>query len=299
MDEAIERRLSSLARRQRGYVTREQLLELGFGYDAVVYRVRVGRLIRVHTGVYAVGHVPTSPPDRAYAALLACGPDAVLSHGSAASLWGIQRRWRTPFEVTTPTPTVRRRPGISTHRAKLHRRDIRRHDGIRVTSPARTILDISPRLTDKALTRAVNDLRIAGHLRPSHLMDLLQRHPTHHGAPRLRALIDPQTGPTRSELEDAFQDLTDRFGLPPALINARVAGYEVDVLFPEEKVIVELDGYEFHRTRASFEGDRERDATTLQHGYVTVRMTWQRVKSTPEREAVRLQQILAARRRAA
>ena len=210
---------------------------------------------------------------------------------------GHRPRWRTPFEVTTPT--VRRRPGISTHRAKLHRRDIRRHDGIRVTSPARTILDISPRLTDKALTRAVNDLRIAGHLRPSHLMDLLQRHPTHHGAPRLRALIDPQTGPTRSELEDAFQDLTDRFGLPPALINARVAGYEVDVLFPEEKVIVELDGYEFHRTRASFEGDRERDATTLQHGYVTVRMTWQRVKSTPEREAVRLQQILAARRRAA
>jgi len=156
VDEATERRLSSLARRQRGYVQRQQLLDLGFGPEAIRYRARKGRLIAIYTGVYAVGHVPTSAPDRAYAALLACGPDAVLSHGSAASLWGIHRRWRTPFEVTTPT--VRRRPGIRTHRAKLHRRDIRRHDGITVTSPARTILDVSPRLTDKALTRAVNDV---------------------------------------------------------------------------------------------------------------------------------------------
>lgn len=294
MDEA---RLASLAGRQRGYVTRQQLLDLGAGPGTIKYRVAKGALIVVHAGVYAVGHAPVSAPDRAYAAVLACGPDAVLSHGTAASLWGIDKRWRTPFEVTVPS--TRRRPGIRIHRTKLTRGDIRRHDGIRVTSPARTVLDISPRLTDRALTRAVNDLRIAGFLRPHDLRDLLNRCPTHHGAPRLQALADPQSGPTRSELEDAFQDLSTRFGLPPALVNARVAGYEVDVLFPEEKVIVELDGYGFHRSKESFERDRERDATTLAHGFVTVRITWKRLTDRPENEAARLHQILAARRRAA
>ena len=292
-----ELRLTSLAGRQRGYVKREQLLASGFGPGAIKYRVARGTLIPVYTGVYAVGHVPTSALDRAFAATLACSPHAALSHGTAASLWGIDRRWRTPFEITVPA--ARRRPGIRIHRAKLHHRDIRLHDGIRVTSPARTILDISPRLTDKALTRAVNDLRIAGYLRPIDLNDLLRRHPTHQGAPRLRALADPRQGPTRSELEDAFQDLSVRFGLPPALINTTVAGYEVDALFPEEKVIVELDGYDFHRTKESFERDRERDATTLHYGFVTVRLTWERVTTTPEKEADRLLEILVARRRAA
>jgi putative AbiEi antitoxin of type IV toxin-antitoxin system/transcriptional regulator with AbiEi antitoxin domain of type IV toxin-antitoxin system/uncharacterized protein DUF559 len=288
--------LASLARRQRGYLTRQQLLDLGLGSEAIRYRVKAGRLIAVHTGVYAVGHVPISPPDRAYAAVLACGPDAVLSHGSAASLWGVDKRWRTPFEVTVPS--ARRRSGIRIHRNSLHRRDIRRHDGIRVTSPARTVLDISPRLRDKALVRAVNDLRIARYLQPQDLQELVDRTPTHQGAPRIRNLIDPKRSPTRSELEDAFQDLTTRFGLPPALINARVAGYEVDVLFPEEKVIVELDGYEFHATREAFETDRERDATMLEHGHQTVRITWDRMTNRREREAARLNRILAARRAA-
>jgi Transcriptional regulator, AbiEi antitoxin/Protein of unknown function (DUF559) len=293
---AADKASARLAGRQRGYITRRQLLDLGLGPDAVAYRVRTGRLIPVHAGVYAVGHAPVSSPDRAYAAVLACGPAAILSHGTAASLWGVDKRWQTPFEVTVPS--VRRRPGIRIHRAKLYRRDIRRHDGIRVTSPARTVLDIAPRLTDRALTRAVNDLRIARHLRATDLQDLINRCPTHHGVPRLRALVDPHRGPTRSELEDAFQDLTERYGLPPALINARVAGYEVDVLFPEEKVIVELDGYEFHGTRQAFEGDRERDATTLQAGFATVRLTWQRMQDRRAREAARLHSILAARRAA-
>jgi hypothetical protein len=291
-----ERRLASLARRQRGYVTRQQLLDLGFGPGAIKYRVAKGTLIVVYAGVYAVGHTPVSSPDRAYAAVLACGAGAVLSHGTAASLWGVDKRWRTPFEVTVPS--ARRRPGIRVHRTKLHRRDVRRHEGIRATSPARTVLDIAPRLTDRALTRAVNDLRIARHLRATDLQDLIDRCPRHHGAPRLRALVYPHRGPTRSELEDAFQDLTERYGLPPALINARVAGYEVDVLFPEEKVIVELDGYEFHGTREAFEDDRERDAATLQAGFATVRLTWQRMQARRAREAARLHSILAARRAA-
>jgi hypothetical protein len=274
-------------------VTRAQLLDLGLGRRSIAHRLQTGRLMRVHYGVYAVGHEPAAAVDRAYAALLACGPVAILSHGSAASVWGIFDRWWEPFEVTVRTG--RRPPGIRTHRATVDRRDIRRHLGIRVTSPARTIYDIAPRLSDKALTRAVNELRIARRLTLDHLAELVDRLPRHRGASRIQPLIETPTGPTRSELEDAFVAFTERFGLPRPEMNARVAGYEVDALFPAQRVIVELDGYEFHATRQAFERDRERDAATLAAGVVTVRITWERLTETPEKEANRLNAILASR----
>jgi Protein of unknown function (DUF559) len=274
-------------------VTRAQLLELGLGPEAIRSRIKLQRLILIHRGVYALGHAPEAPRDRAYAAVLACGPDGVLSHSSAASLWGIYDRWWMPFEVIVTWD--RRRPGIKAHQANLARSDIRRHLGIRVTSPARTIFDIAPRLTDKALTRAVNELRIARRLTLDHLAELATRLPRHRGASRVRPLIEVPTGPTRSEFEDAFVAFTERFGLPRPEINARVAGYEVDALFPEQRVIVELDGYEFHGTRQAFEKDRERDAATLAAGFVTVRITWERLIRAPEPEAERLHAILASR----
>jgi very-short-patch-repair endonuclease len=293
MARPIDRSIARLAGRQHGYVTRAQLLELGLNVQQITYRLRKGSLIRVHVGVYAVGHLPVSGADRAAAAVLACGPGAVLSHGTAASLWGVDRRWRTPYEVTASS--ARRRPGILIHRGVLTRRDIRRHSGIRVTSPARTILDNAPRLTDRALIRAVNDLRLAKHLRIPDLQAAIDRCPRHPGAALLRPLVDAARGPTRSELEDAFAELSERFGLPRAQINAHVAGYEVDVLFPAQRVIVELDGYEFHGTRDAFEDDRERDATTLAAGFETVRITWERMTQEPGREAARLNLILSAR----
>jgi very-short-patch-repair endonuclease len=282
-----------VAGRQRGYISRAQLLELGLGRDAIVYRTRAGELIRVHNGVYALGHAPQAAVDRAYAAVLACGARTLLGFGSAASLWEVFDRWWTPFEVIVDT--ARRRPGIRTHRATIDRRDIRRHLGIRVTSPARTIFDIAPRLTDKALTRAINDQRIARRLKLEHLAELVDRLPRHPGASRVRPLIEIPRGPTRSELEDMFAAFATRFDLPPFEFNARVAGYEVDVLFPAQRVIVELDGYEFHRTRQAFEKDRERDAATLAVGLVTVRITWERLAQAPEREAERLWAIIATR----
>ncbi|HET7051088.1 MAG TPA: DUF559 domain-containing protein [Solirubrobacteraceae bacterium] len=274
-------------------MTRAQLLELGLGAEAIRSRVKLQRLILIHRGVYALGHAPEGPRDRAYAAVLACAPDGVLSHSSAASLWGIYDRWCTPFEVIARWD--RRRPGIKTHQANLDRRDVRRHLGIRVTSPARTIFDIAPRLTDKALTRAVNELRIARRLTLDHLAELATRLPRHRGAARVRPLIEIRRGPTRSELEDTFAGFATRFDLPPFEFNARVAGYEVDVLFPEQRVIVELDGYAFHGTRQAFESDRERDATTLAAGFITVRITWERLTQDPEKEADRLNAILASR----
>jgi very-short-patch-repair endonuclease len=272
-------------------VTRTQLREAGLGKDAITYRIKVGDLIPIHTGVYALGHAPQAFADRAYAAVLACGRGALLSHGSAASLWGIYDRWWTPFEVIVDT--ARRRPGIRIHRATLTRKDVRWHLGLRVTSPARTVFDVAPRLTDKALTRAVNELRIARRLRLEHLGELVARLPRHPGATRVKPLIETRQGPTRSELEDSFAAFARHFDLPPFEFNARVARYEVDVLFPEQRVIVELDGFEFHGTRQAFEKDRERDATTLAAGHITVRMTWERLTNAPEREAPRLHAILA------
>jgi hypothetical protein len=290
----LERAIVALAGRQRGYVTRAQLLNLGLGPKAIDYRIRKGILIPVHTGVYAVGHVPITGVDRAFAAVLACGPGAVLGHGTAASLWGVDQRWRTPFEVIVST--ARRRPGIRTHRVALTRRDIRKHNGIRVTSPARTILDIAPRLTDARLKRAVNDLRIARHLRIADLAEAMERYPRHPGTARVRPTVEVPQGPTRSRFEDAFIAFCARYGLPTPEVNTRVLGYEVDALFPVERVIVELDGYDFHRTRDAFESDRDRDATTLAGGLPTVRITWERLTDLPEKEATRLHGILAARR---
>jgi Protein of unknown function (DUF559) len=245
--------------------------------------------------VYAVGHHPTTPVARARAALLACGPGAVLSHGSAATLWGMRKRWQSPVEVTVRRD--HRRRGIRAHRSKmLAPQDVKLHLGIRLTSPARTALDIAPSLGDRALARVVNEARLSGYLRPEDLGELLDRCPTHRGAKRLRPFVEATAGPTRSEFEDAFVVFAQHFGFPRPEINVHVAGYEVDALFRSERLIVELDGFEYHRDRRSFERDRDRDVATLVAGFETVRVTWQRLTLKADREAARLHTILDGRR---
>jgi very-short-patch-repair endonuclease len=174
--------------------------------------------------------------------------------------------------------------------------DVKLHLGIRLTSPARTALDIAPSLGDRALARVVNDARLAGYLRPHDLGELLDRCPTHRGAKRLRPFVESHDGPTRSEFEDAFVVFAQRFGFPRPEINVRVVGYEVDALFRSERVIVELDGFAYHRDRRSFERDRDRDVATLVAGFATVRVTWERLTLKADREAVRLHAILRDRR---
>ncbi len=295
MEASIESKSAELARRQRGYLTRQQLLRLGLSPRSIKYRLRAGRLIRVYAGVYAVGHLPILPQDQAVAALLACGEGAVLSHSTAATVWGIFRRWETPFEVTTAT--AHERNGIRVHRARLERRDTRTQLGLRVTSAARTLLDTAPRLRDKPLRRAVNDLRRAGYLHLPDLADLLERYPRAPSARRLRPLLEvPRGGATRSQLEDKFLAFCSRFGLPEPEVNVWVAGREVDAWFPRERVIVELDGYDFHSDRGSFEDDRDKDAAALAWDILTVRITERRLDETPEAEADRLQSILKHRR---
>lgn len=167
------------------------------------------------------------------------------------------------------------------------------HLGVPVTSPARTLLDAAPQLSAKVLRRTLNDARLADLLDVDGLSDLLTRNPNHPGARRLRVLIHPGRQPTRSEFEDAFLSFVQRHGLPTPQINVRVNGYEVDALFAPQRVIVELDGYRYHRSRDSFEADRERDANHLAAGLPTLRITWERLTERPAPEAQRLHAILA------
>jgi hypothetical protein len=161
--------------------------------------------------------------------------------------------------------------------------------GIRATSPARTLLDCARELSSARLTRILADGRRAGLLHLEQLRDVIARNPNHPGATLLRPLIDAVGAPTRSHFEDTFPDYCVRHGLPRPIINAQVNGYEVDAHFPEQGVIVELDGWEFHRDRHAFGADRERDA----HALRTVRLTWERYTTAPESEARRLHAILA------
>jgi very-short-patch-repair endonuclease len=298
MTEWFEQAIARLAAPQWGYVTREQLLNLGLSADAIKWGVKTGRLIPVHAGVYAVGHVNGTPVARAMAAVLACGEGALLSHGSAASLWGYFKFWDEPFEVTVAT-SHRRRAGIKIHRSQiLTWCDIDRQHGVPVTSPARTVLDVAPRLYDRRLRRVVSDGRIGPHLHLDDLADVLDRNPKHPGTKRLRWFVESPTGATRSGVEDDFLAFARRYGLPALVTNTLVHGHEVDVLFPRERVIVEIDTWPTHGLRSSFEGDRERDADLLAAGYPTVRVTEERLDQSPDVEARRLHAILHARRAA-
>ena len=290
-DAAIRR----LAERQRGYVARRQLVARGYSRQAIAHRRSSGLLIDTpYRGVYAVGHVPTLPQDRAMAALLACGEGAVLSHSSAASLWSIARRWRAPYEVTVPGD---RRPTlIEVHRARLAAPDMTTQRGLRVTSPARTVLDISPG-NERPLARVVNELYVAGWLRRAALLDVVSRFPRHPGARLVRAILFDERGPSRSELEDALRVLLTGPDFAPVRFEVPMGGRILDALFPAERVIVEVDGWIWHRTHTAFREDRTRDLDHAAIGYLTVRLTWEDVILSPARTALRLQGVLARRRR--
>lgn len=291
---SVNLELARRAAKQHGVLTRAQLTEAGLNRNAISYRLRIGRLNRLHRNVYAVGHAAPAPLPRAMAAVLACGPGALLSHRSAAALWGIVAAWRGAVDVTARN--THRHRGVRVHRsATLAARDGTVHFGIPVTTPARTLFDLAGVLDHAALTRAANEARIVCRVRPGDLEARVIHTPTHPASARLRRVIDHQDAPTRSAFEDAFLAFTERYGLPRPAVNQHVAGYEVDMLWRRERLIVELDGRRFHDQDRPFEHDREKDANLLVAGFAVVRITWRRLHHEPEREASRLRALLAAR----
>lgn len=296
MADPIDAAIAAIALRQQSNVTRDQLLSLGLDKNAITYRLRVGRLyLTFAPRVYSVGRPLLTPVERASAAVLTCGDGAVLSHVAALALWGFTKEWPEGFDVSTSTN--RRPAGITVHRSTtLTRRDKRRQHGILVTSPARSLLDAAPQLPQRKLKRAVNDALHSPFLKRSQLTDICLRCPRHAGAKLLTEFIDTTDGPTRSGWEDAFLPFCERFGLPRPLINTMVLGYEADAYFEAERLIVELDSWEYHRDRDAFERDRDRDADMLTAEIATVRITWNRITNAPVAEAGRLGKILAQRR---
>lgn len=291
MDRAT-RGLAQLAARQHGVVTAAQLAAAGLRRDAIDYRLRVGRLHRIHAGVYCLEYVPKSAHARLMAAVLACGRGAVLSHMSAAALFGITAAVDGPIEVSARH--TRHRPGLLVHRSRhLGSDHTTSYLNIPVTTVARTIVDITPRLDDHALARVVNNARLARGITLEQLERVLASLPKREGSIRLRALTDLGGAPTRSALEDRFLALIKKTDLPRPEINQHLAAYEVDALWRDARLVVELDGRRFHSTARDFERDRIKDADLVLAGYRVLRITWQRLRDHPGAELARLRHLLA------
>lgn len=290
----INAEVARRAGRQHGVLSRAQLLDAGLSSRAIRSHTRAGLLHRVHRCVYAVGHDGLSDRGRALAAVLACGDGAALSHRSAAALWRIVPGWISPIDVTAAGN--HHLHGVALHKSRtLLATDTTVRHGIAVTRPARTLLDLADLLDDVALERAVNEAQVLRCLRRAELAALLARSPGRRGVERLRPFAGQTGAPTRSVFEDTFVHFVERYDLPTPELNTRVAGHLVDVLFRRERVVVELDGLQFHDTDRAFETDRERDADLLADGHCVVRITWTRLTQRAEREAWRLRRVLAAR----
>lgn len=244
--------------------------------------------------VYTVGHRVLSQRGRWMAAVLASGSGAVLSHRSAAALWGIRPTSRPSVEVTTPR-RLHARAGLHPHRAVLPTDEVTVHDGIPTTTPARTLLDLAAVDPRRTLERALDEAEVLRLPGPSELLD---RYPRRRGAATLRALLltSRSPTPTRTELEGKFLTFLDDWGIDRPLINTIVDIYEVDAVCPDARLIVELDGFATHGTRRGFERDRERDRRLTAAGWRVIRLTWRQL-SGGEALAHELRTLLAQLRR--
>jgi very-short-patch-repair endonuclease len=292
-----ERVIADLAARQRGVVTRAQLLEIGLTRDAIDNWVKSARLHSLYRAVYLLGHARPMEGARELAAVLASGPDAVLSHGSAARMWRLLSVEAADVDVTVPGRDCRSRPGIRMHRvAALDRRDVRKLGGIPITTPARTILDLAAAVSSRELERALSEAQ-ARRLAPrNQLLPLLARCSGRPGARALRALIEEGSAAalTRSEAEERLLALIRAAELPAPEVNTRIGRHEVDFLWRDHGLIVEVDGFRFHSSRSAFERDRLRDAELGGMGYRVMRITWRQIVDGPEALIARITKALAA-----
>jgi very-short-patch-repair endonuclease len=228
------------------------------------------------------------------AAVLACGDDALLSHVSAAAMWGLTRPRGGDIDVTLVGRTVHRRQGIAVHRARSLRRDERAaRQGIPVTSPARTLLDLATTLPARDLGRAAEEAQVQRLLTPHQLHSYLARSSNRRGVRALRAATRHDPAFTRSEAERRLLELIRAAELPEPQANVRIRDHEVDFLWRRHGLVVEVDGYAYHSTRAAFERDRRRDADLEAAGMRVHRVTWRQISHEPEALVARLAVALA------
>jgi very-short-patch-repair endonuclease len=287
--------IATIAGRQHGVVARWQLLDAGLTARQIKLRLRSGRLHQVHRGVYLVGHAVPTAHGRDMPALLACGSRAVLSHRSAAALWQL-----LPYPasaqacVTVPLERSDARPRIVIHRAAIPRADVRRRERMPLTSPPRTILDLAAELGPEDLERLVAEGEYRRLASADELRDQLERTRGKRGNAGLRLVLDLPGGPsrTRSPTERRMLRLLRQAGLTGYELNRRIHGFEVDVLWPELRFAVEIDGYQAHSGRVAFERDRLKIATLKAQGLDVMPVTPRQLRENPEGVMARLLRAL-------
>ena len=292
--------LAELAALQHGVVALWQLYLLGFTWRAVESRVLSGRLHRVHRGVYAVGHPKLTPRGHHMAAVLAYGKDALLSHRSNAALRGLLPDARTVIDVTAPGRTRRGRVGTGVvHQPRgLHPDDLDVFDGIPCTAVPLLLLDVAETAPQRQLERVFEAAERERQLDMRKVGELMERSGGRRGLRPLRALLAQFEEPppnVRSRLERRFFALCRGAGVPVPAVNVWVGDCEVDMLWDEQRVIVELDGWDTHRTRAAFERDRARDVRLQAMGYTVLRFTWRQLAHEPEVLLAAVGKLLGAR----
>ena len=278
--ENTQRSIWAVVRRQHGVITRRQLRELGFTDEAIRHRVAKGRLHLLWPHVYAVGRPEVTDEGRWMAAVLTCGAGAVLSHASAAALWGIRKQARSLIEVSVSSHRDPRRRAIRVHRRVPFPQTTR--NGIPFTTPAQTIIDIAPRLTERQLERAIDEADKLDLTHPQQLREAAQGQPGK-GAKIIRTLLDRRTFLlTDSDLERAFTPIAENAGLETPETRARVSGHKVDFYFRESRIVVETDGGRYHRTPSEQRRDRIRDHAHTVAGLTPVRFTHDQIAHEPD-----------------
>jgi very-short-patch-repair endonuclease len=281
-------------------VSRVQLLHEGLSKEEIDWRIRQGRLHQVHAGVYSVGHRVIPRHGRWIAAVLASGPDALLSHWSAAALWGIRPNSRSRVDVTVGHRSRSSR-AIHRHVSEVPPDERAVHEGIPVTSVHRTIFDLADAEDLDAVVAMIKEAEYLNRWDHLSLPDLLERYPGKRGSQKVRAALErlkeEPPGRKRSKLEERFAPFLRRHHLPlPRFNDSILLGakrYRVDCHWTGTGRIVELDGWEGHRSRSAFRDDRERDRRLTAAGYTVTRLTWNQLDDEPEAVATDLRALLS------
>lgn len=274
----------ALVRRQHGVVSRSQLLALGFSRHGVQHRIENGRLHPLWRGVYAAGRPQLTERGRFMAAVLACGPTALLSHRSAGALWGLLRSRSPEIEIAVPSSVGRRQPGIRVHRQRhLDPKAHRLVESIPVTDPVWTLIDLASCIDRDRLEAAVNEADRLDLINPEDLRAAIASSASRPGLGRLRTLLDRRTFTlTESPLERLFLPLARKAGLPTPLTQVELNGFRVDFYWPRLGLVVETDGLRYHRTPSQQTRDRRRDQTHAAAGLTTLRFSTAQVRFEPD-----------------